>query len=30
MMKLRKEEGTKLAVQLAGPFILTSQGSLKR
>ena len=26
LVKLRKEEGTKLAVQLAGPFLLTFQG----
>ena len=29
LVKLRAEEGTKLAVQLAGPFLLTTQGSLR-
>ncbi len=30
LVKLRKEEGTKLAVQLAGPFLLTFQGPVRR
>ena len=30
LLKLREDEGTKLAVQLAGPFLLTFQGPEQR